>query len=182
MDILNWLFLRKEQLIRKTANNADTDLVAIGADVTFAKRDDRYQTYAMPIKDFSVAGDVANTGYYTLDIDAFPFAVTVNTVKGIIEIINTDAGGGPAENYGSPYVFFIDNPELDLSAGNRDNIYMQYSVYYSPGVDDNAIPYVVATGFVPAGAGFSLYNANPAVANTGNWTGALYVYYELYTK
>ena len=181
MDILNWLYLRKEQLIRKTANNADTDLVAVGADVTFAKRDDQYKTYAMPIKDLSLAGDVANTGYYTLDISAFPFAVTVNTVKGIIDIINTDAGGGPVENFGTPYVFFINNPDLDLTVANRDNIYMQYSVYYSPGIDDNAIPYLMATGFVPTGAGFSLYNANPAAADAGNWTGSLYVYYELYT-
>jgi len=37
MDILNWLYLRKEQLIRKTANNPVTDLVALGADATLQK-------------------------------------------------------------------------------------------------------------------------------------------------
>ena len=181
MDILNWLFIKKQQLIKTTANNADTDLIAVGANVGFQKRGDEYQTYAMPIKDLSVAGDVANTGYYTLDISVPLFTATVNTVKGIIDIINTDSGGGPVENFGTPYVFFINNPDLDLTVANRDNIYMQYSVYYSPGIDDNAIPYVVATGFAPTGAGFSLYNANPAAADAGNWTGSLYVYYELYT-
>lgn len=55
MDILNWLYLRKNQLIKKTVNNATTDLVVLGADATFAKRDDKYKTYAMTVEDFATA-------------------------------------------------------------------------------------------------------------------------------
>ena len=55
MDILNWLYLRKQQLIKKTVNNATTDLVVLGADATFAKRDDKYKTYAMTVEDFATA-------------------------------------------------------------------------------------------------------------------------------
>ena len=75
----------------------------------------------------------------------------------------------------------IDNLDLDLTAGNRDNIYVQYSVYYSQLVSDNTIPHLIATGASPIGLGFNLYNANPAIADANNWTGALYVYFELYT-
>ena len=177
-NISNFAAIIANRMVRTKLN--PLDLLPLGArDESY---DGNYKDAAILPKDLVAAADAQNTGYYTLDIDAFPFAVTVNTVKGIIEIINTDAGGGPAENFGNPYVFFINNPDLDLTVANRDNIYMQYSAYYSPGIDDNAIPYLMATGFVPTGAGFSLYNANPAVADTGNWTGALYVYYELYTK
>lgn len=182
MDILNWLYLRKEQLIRTTANNPETDLVAIGADVTFAKRDDKYKTYAMPIKDLSVAGDVANTGSYELDL-VLTNTVTVTTQKGIIDILGMGLPGNiPAISFGSAEVIYINNPALDLTVGNRENIYIQYSVYYSPSGDDTAIPYVLATT-APSGLELSIFNASPVAPGiTDQWTGDLYLYYELYTK
>jgi hypothetical protein len=87
----------------------------------------------------------------------------------------------PDPSYANSVSFFINNLDLDLNVGNRDNIYVQYSVYYSQAANDNAIPYLIATGGSPTGLGFTLYNANPAVANADNWDGELYVYYELYT-
>jgi hypothetical protein len=180
MDILNWLYLRKEQLIRKTANNPETDLIAIGADVTFAKRDDKYKTYAMPIKDLSLAGDVANTGFYELDLGDTNI-VTVTTQKGIIDILGMGSvTTTPDPSYVNPEVIYINNPELDLTLANRENIYIQYSIYYSPVSGDNAIPYVLATT-APSGLELSIFNANPAVAGGNNWLGAFYLYYELYT-
>ena len=53
MDILNWLYMKTAGLVKTTANNPDTDLIALGANVGFNKRDDQYQTYAMTVKDFS---------------------------------------------------------------------------------------------------------------------------------
>lgn len=181
MDILNWIYLKKEQLIRRKANNPDTDLVALGADVGFNKRDDQYQTYAMPLKDLVEAGNEANTAHYELDISQSPYTVQVTTPRGIIDIINTDFGGGPLPAFASSYIFAINNPELDLTIANRDNIYVQYSVYYRQSGDDSAIPYLISTGFVPDGLQFNLYNANGALAGADQWSGALYVYYELYT-
>lgn len=182
MDILNWLYLRKEQLIRTKANNPETDLVAIGADATFAKRDDRYKTYAMPIKDFSVAGDVANTGSYELDLDVTN-VVTVTTQKGIIDIVGMGLPGNiPGPSYVTPELIYINNSELDLTVANRENIYIQYSIYYSPTIDDNAIPYVMSTGIATTGIELTVFNANPAIADANNWQGAFYLYYELYTK
>lgn len=181
MDILNWIYLKTQGLIKTTPNNPNTDLVALGAEVPFTTRDDGYQTYAMTIKDLSNAGDVANTAHYELDISQLPYTAVVSTTKGIIDIINTDSGGGPTPSFGSSYIFAIDNPDLDLTIANRDNIYVQYSVYYRQSGDDYALPYVVATGFAPQGLQFNLYNASPAVAGADQWSGALYVYYELYT-
>jgi hypothetical protein len=108
--------------------------------------------------------------------------VQVSTQRGIIEVIDmgTAPAYAPLRSFGSTYQFVIDNPALNLTPPNRDNIYVQYSVYYSQGVDDNAIPYLISTGFVTNGLEFNLYNANPALDDTGNWQGSLYIYYELY--
>ena len=161
MDILNWLYLRKEQLIRTTANNPETDLVALGADATFAKRDDRYKTYAMPLKDFSVAGDVANTAYYTVDLNTTS-VVNVTTQKGVIEITMDDSIADPLPAFASVVPLVINNADMDFS--NADNVYIQTSPYYNPAFGDTFIPYVISTGVLPAGASFSIFNANPTLA------------------
>ena len=54
MDILNWLHIKKQQLIR-TALDSPKDLVILGADVSFQKRGDKYQSYAIPAEDFKLA-------------------------------------------------------------------------------------------------------------------------------
>jgi len=181
MDILNWLYMKTQGLVRTEANNPETDLVALGANVGFQKRDDQYQTYAMPLKDLVQAGLPANTGYYEMDISVSN-QVVVNTPRGIIDILNmgTSIGLTPAAAFASSTPFYIDNTDLDLTPANLDKIYIQYSVYYNQGLDDNAIPYLITTGSV-SGLEFNLYNANPAVADIDNWKGSLYVYYELYT-
>lgn len=161
MDILNWLYLRKEKLIRKTANNAEKDLIAVGADVTFLKRDDRYKTYAMPLKDLSVAGDVANTGYYTVDLSSTSI-VDVTTTKGVIEITMDNSNADPLPAFGSPVPLVISNANMDFT--NADNVYIQTTPYYNPALNDTFIPYVISTGFLPTGATFAIFNANPALA------------------
>ncbi len=168
-------------LVKTTANNPDTDLIALGANVGFNKRDDQYQTYAMPLKDAVQAALPANTAHYELDI-AVSQVVEVSTPRGIIDIVNmgTAALLTPDPAFATSVPFFINNPELDLTFANRDNIYVQYSLYYNRAVNDDAIPYLISTGLTP-GLGFNLYNANPTGPDIANWTGALYVYYELYT-
>ena len=161
MDILNWLYLRKEQLIRTTANNPETDLVAIGADVTFAKRDDKYKTYAMPIKDLVATGDVANTAYYTVDLGVTN-VVNVTTQKGVIEITMDNTIADPLPAFGSIVPLVINNVDMDFS--NADNVYIQTSPYYNPAIGDTFIPYVISTGVLPIGASFAIFNANPTLA------------------
>lgn len=126
---------------------------------------------------------IAKTEFYELDL-ATTNAVQVSTIKGIVEILGINGGGEPAPAFASAIQFYINNPKLLLTEANRDNIYIQYSVYYKPfGITDNAIPYVISNGVVvPDGVGFQIYNANPAAAGADNWEGKFYFYYELYTK
>ncbi len=158
MDILNWLYLRKERLIKKTANNANTDLVAIGADVSFLKRDDKYKTYAMPIKDLSLAGDVANTGYYTVDLNTTS-TVNVTTPKGVIEITMDFTNAiDPAANFATSVGLTINNPDMDFS--DLDKVYYQATPYYNPDqLGDTFIPYVLAVGALP-GLNLEIFNAS----------------------
>jgi hypothetical protein len=181
MNIINWIYLKKQQLIRTEANNADTDLIVLGAEVPFTTRDDGYQDYAMTLKDAVQSGCKANTKHYELN-RALTDTVTVNTVKGIIDItgMGTSDPLKPARALGSSVSFKINNPDLDLTLTNRDNIYVQYSLYYKNVATDNTVPYLISTG-VANGLEFNLYNANPAIAGANNWDGALYIYYELYT-
>jgi hypothetical protein len=175
MDILNWLYIKTSNLIRKEANNAETDLIALGANVGFQKRDDQYQTYGMTLKDLSVAGDVANTAYYTLDYSQ-GFVVNVTTQKGVIEITNFSASV-PDPAFASASLLIIQND--DIVFGNPDTIYVQLTPYYRPVPNDNFIPYILATGAI-LGQESAIFNANPAVAGADQGEGLLYVYYELY--
>ena len=181
MDILNWIYLKTAGLIRTTANNADTDLIVLGAQVPFTTRDDGYQDYAMTLKDAIQSGCKANTKHYELD-RAVTDVVTVNTTRGIIDILGMGSSVllTPAAAFATAVSFRIDNPDLDLTVANRDNIYVQYSLYYKNVATDNTVPYLISTG-IATGLEFNLYNANPTLAGANNWDGDLYVYYELYT-
>ncbi len=108
MDILNFIYLKTANLIRSKANNADTDLIAVGANVGPVQRGDSYQTYAMPIKDLVESGCEANTVHYELDITQTSL-VTVTTPRGIIDI---DMDGTTVKN-AEVFNFIKDNLNFD---------------------------------------------------------------------
>ena len=62
MDILNWIYLKATNKIKKTFNNSATDLVVLGANVGFDNRGDSYQSYGMTVNDF-IAQSVPNILY-----------------------------------------------------------------------------------------------------------------------
>lgn len=177
MDILNFISWIKAK--RVTTTPPDGSLVAVGA--PSRKRDDKYLTVAMTLNDAVQSGNVGNTKHYELDIKVTS-VVTVDTPRGIIDIIGMGSSVPltPDPAFGSSVSFLINNPELDLTVANIDNIYVQYSVYYRNTITDNTVPYLISSG-ASSGLGFNLYNANPTIAGVNNWDGALYVYYELYT-
>jgi hypothetical protein len=177
MDILNFISWIKAK--RVTTTLPDGSLIAVGAPST--KRDDKYLTVAMTLNDAVQSGNVGNTKHYELDI-AVTSTVIVDTPRGIIDILNMGSSAPltPDPAYATSVSFTIDNLDLDLTLANRDNIYVQYSVYYKNTITDNAIPHLITTG-IATGLEFNLYNANPATAGVNNWDGDLYVYYELYT-
>ena len=78
MDILNWIYLKTNELIRPTANNTNTDIIALGADVGPIQRGDSYQTYGMTIQDF--ANTIATLLPPPPPVGTGLFAQTVNSV------------------------------------------------------------------------------------------------------
>jgi len=61
MDILNWVYLLKNKLVKTTVQDPTQDLVILGGNVTYAKRGDKYQSYGMTVADFKLAiGDNPN--------------------------------------------------------------------------------------------------------------------------
>jgi hypothetical protein len=176
-NISNFAAIIANKMVRTKLNNLD--LLPLGArDESY---DGNYKDAAILPKDLVNGALPLNTAHYELDITDTNI-VTVNTTRGIIDIIGmgSEAPLTPDAAFGSSTAFYINNPELDLTSANRDNVYVQYSVYYSQNEDDNAIPYLISTGIVNPGLEFNLYNTNPATALVKNWQGALYVYYELY--
>lgn len=55
MDILNWVYLLKNKLVKTTVQDPTQDLVILGGNVTFAKRGDKYQSYGMTVEDFAAS-------------------------------------------------------------------------------------------------------------------------------
>ena len=95
MDILNWLYIKKQQLIRTTPDST-SDLVVLGADATFANRGDEYKSYAMPLENFAPAlydtANVTQTGSITS-------GVTVNAHTGIITTVSSTLGSHAKTNF-----------------------------------------------------------------------------------
>ena len=108
--------------------------------------------------------------------------ITVNTLKGIIEIDAIESIGGPNPEFDTSVQIYINNPELILTEANKDNIYVQLTPYYKPVALDTAIPYIISNGvLIPNGLGVSIYNASGTVAGVNQWEGVFYIYYEIYT-
>ncbi len=124
---------------------------------------------------------IAKTAYYSHSLTNGN-VITVNTLKGIIEIDAIETVGGADPAFDGAVQIYINNPSLNLTEANKDNIYVQLTPYYKPAVLDTAIPYVLSNGvLIPNGLGVQIYNANPAVAGADQWEGAFYLYYEIYT-
>ena len=86
MDILNWLFTQDQQLIKTTINNKSTDLIAMGANVSFDKRQDKWQTYAMTAQNFAPA--LYDTGTVT-QLTSNATAVTLNAHTGVVTLFGS---------------------------------------------------------------------------------------------
>lgn len=76
MDILNWVYLLKNKLVKTTIEDPTQDLVIIGNNVSYAKRGDKYQSYGMTVEDFGLAVGVNPQFIGTTD----GTAVTGNTI------------------------------------------------------------------------------------------------------
>jgi hypothetical protein len=142
------------------------------------------QEFKLPkVFNWQTASDKINkTAYYSHSL-VDGNVITVNTLKGIIEIDGIDGLlTPPTPAFAAAAQIYINNPDLILTEANKNNIYVQLTPYYKPAVLDTAIPYVIANGvLIPNGLGVQVYNASPAVAGADQWEGAFYIHYEIYT-
>lgn len=145
MDILNWLFIRKQNLI-KTTPDSTTDLLVLGADATFAKRGDKYKSYAMEVKDLVTQYDNAGTAGTFAEPIQFTSSTTLNGYTGRINI-ESNSLGSQSGNYitllndkihatgtrvmltcgysgttGQPFVYFanVSEGQMDIRVFNAD--------------------------------------------------------------
>lgn len=133
-------------------------------------------------RNWQLGGDlIQRTAFYNHDLTVST-VVEVNTLKGIIELDNIETLGGANPGFDGAIQIYINNPSLNLTEANKDNIYVQLTPYYKPAVNDKALPYLLANGvLIPNGLGVEVYNANPSAAGVDQWQGAFYIYYEIYT-
>lgn len=84
MDILNWIYLKTTNKIKKTFNDSATDLVVLGANLGFGNRGDSYQSYGMTVNDFisqSVPKILYSGTFYDTTTQTNGGATTANQVK-----------------------------------------------------------------------------------------------------
>lgn len=149
MDILNWLYLVKNNFVRTTPSS-DKDLLVLGAKVGFSKRGDKYQNYAMSVADLSTAAASnlgIESGLYVPEI-SLPGSAIVNVYGFYIKV------GSIVQ---ATFSFEFDGPvsgSIDLTA--------TIPVLYDA---------VNETGFISANQArgtFMLYNPNPSHSSTEN--------------
>jgi hypothetical protein len=101
MDILNWIYLVKNKFTRTTVENPATDLLVLGADVSYTKRGDKYQNYVMPVTDFATS--IAPALYDTANVTqgtSITTGVTVNAATGIITTFSATTAATSTEATG----------------------------------------------------------------------------------
>jgi hypothetical protein len=135
MDILNWIYLVKNKFTRTTVENPATDLLVIGADVSYAKRGDKYQNYVMTVEDFLASAARPYKVYTALltqngDSNNLPIVNEPLTI-GVTYIIldNGDGGGCDFTNVGAPNnnfnTYFVATGTTPNSWG--ENVYLEYN-------------------------------------------------------
>jgi hypothetical protein len=174
-NLTNFASIIRDRMVKK--ETVPTDLIALGrADKNY---DGGYRPIAISAEDLiqQVVDTVNNTGYYTVDL-AVTSLVPVTTPKGVIEITMDETNLNPEPAFFNSVGLYIQNADMDFT--DLDKIYIQFSTYYSQNMGDDFIPYVLSTGGAPTGINLSIFNANPAPAGLGQFTGKMYLYYELY--
>lgn len=72
MDILNWVYLLKNKLVKKTVQDPKQDLVILGNNVSYTKRGDKYQSYGMTVEDFATYVNETTAGNCPIKLGFVP--------------------------------------------------------------------------------------------------------------
>ena len=111
MDILNWVYLLKNKLVKTKVQDPKKDLVILGNNVSYVKRGDKYQSYGMTVEDFATYINESVAGNCPIQMNFKPGSIgekvsfrkesssDPNTHKdiiipGLLEITRGNNGGG----------------------------------------------------------------------------------------
>jgi hypothetical protein len=180
MDILNWIYLVEKKFVKQELQSPD-DLVILGTNVTYAKRDDKYLSYGMSVSDFAqaIGAGQETIEYYTMDV---PTSTTVNitTKKGIIKVSGADTVFTSALGPFQAEITF----ELALAGiTTSDKCYVQFTTAYTDIlIKDTSKPYIMGVTTNPGVYKANIYDLAPFdVASINQFTGEFLIYYELQT-
>ena len=115
MDILNWIYMKTAGLVKTTANDPNTDLIALGAEVSFTQRGDGYQTYGMTLTDAVFSGETAINTITTGVYDTYPYIITPTFSKSTAKVID--------EISGATYVGYKIQGQIELDGATS---YLEY--------------------------------------------------------
>lgn len=159
MDILNWLYSVKNKFLRTSVENPDKDLIALGADVSYVKRGDKYQTYVVPFGSAvaELDGNVLRTGIYdeTTNGGDYIFAVGAPVLsKTTTKVIDTPA---------APTFVAVDLQGWKLSGSLDINFNVPGDQVYLGSIEFDSVPFWdmfpwKTTGQVHAWDGSSYYS------------------------
>ena len=75
MDILNWVYLLKNKLVKTTVQDPEKDLLVLGNNVSYVKRGDKYQSYGMTVQDFATYVNESLTGNCPIQMNFKPGSI-----------------------------------------------------------------------------------------------------------
>jgi hypothetical protein len=111
MDILNWVYLLKNKLVKTTVQDPEKDLLILGNNVSYVKRGDKYQSYGMTVQDFAEYVNESVTGNCPIQMNFKPGSIGEKVsftkasgsdpydnrdiiIPGLLEITRGNGGGG----------------------------------------------------------------------------------------
>jgi hypothetical protein len=120
MDILNWVYLLKNKLVKKEVQDPKQDLVILGSNVSFAKRGDKYQSYGMTVEDFAKAlgGGLQGESYILVEGGSDDPAVNGAELKAAYDIAAASTPYGIFRSTNNTFTIIIAPGKYDMTAYN----------------------------------------------------------------
>jgi hypothetical protein len=165
MDIVNWSALQNNLLVRDTLNSPD-DLVLIGANATWNKRGDKFQTYAVPVSALGGGGSPITLQTNTVN----------NTVQNILDLVDgnqislIDNGDGSVIVSYNSGVFKQVDPGVSVTGNTSLNITYTQTIPAQTYVNGDVIRLRFRAHKAPLPAGFTemrvYINTTPTIGGT----------------
>lgn len=119
MDILNWVYLLKNKLVKKEVQDPKQDLVILGNNVSYVKRGDKYQSYGMTVEDFAKAiGGLQGESYILVTGNSDDPTVNGAELKAAYDIAAASTPYGIGRGTNNTFTIIIAPGTYDMTAYN----------------------------------------------------------------